>query len=741
MKNQNEIVELEGKVESIRYYKEETGFCIFSLDVKGELIICKGNTSILQEGDFLHVAGKVVVHKIYGSQVDVKEIRHILPTEPEDIEEYLASNTIKGIGKVLAKRLVKAYGLDTFEVLEQQPEKASKEVKGYSLKKAEDIAEQLKSKHASREDELFFIKFGISKKLSIKIQDFYKKKGGFQNVIKNNPYQLIDDIEGISFQKADMIAYSVGIPKDSQYRIQHGILFVLNDALHQGHTYLPVQLLLGRSQTLLDLPVSVIQSELDSMVATEQLVCTYKRGEEKDIRYFLTSYFRMEQIIAEKLFYLSQAGNKTSLKEDEIRELIQETEEELNVSLDETQREAVYSAVTNGFLIITGGPGTGKTTTLNVALRVFEQMRMALQLAAPTGRAAKRMTEATGRAASTIHRMLPNPDEDDMIDADVVVIDESSMIDIPLMSMLLKYLKIGTKLILVGDVDQLPSVGPGTVLRHLIESECFPVVRLTKIHRQAEESSIVVNANKINRGIIPSVEKIQAKDYFCIRGNDPAKLKDSIKTLVLEKLPSYFGIGPKEIQILCPMRKGDLGMHDMNSFMQETLNPPEEGKTEIVLNNTIFREGDKVIHIKNNYQMQWVSLSGEEGTGVFNGDVGVIKKINPEKKSVLVCFDDDKLCPYTYENLEELELAYALTIHKSQGSEYPVVLIPLMNGGIPNLFNRNLIYTAVTRSKMCVGILGNMQTYARMILNDKSAIRYSALKEKVQTCFSVLNED
>ncbi len=732
-------------VEKIKYRNEENGYTVLETGWEGEDYVLVGIFPYINEGDLVEAKGRMVEHPVYGEQLQVEEYELKAPEDTVSMERYLGSGAIKGVGAALAARIVRRFKADTFRIVEEEPERLA-EVKGISEKLAQSIAEQMEEKREMRQAMIFLQQYGISMNLALKI---YQEYGPLlYGIIKENPYKLADDIQGVGFKIADEIAQKVGILMDSDYRIRSGIFYCLLQSVVNGHTYLPQGELLAGASDLLHVKAEVMEKHLMDLQMEKKIVVKAGEGEGLGRHIYASQYYYMELNTARMLHDLNLKGSEP---EGAIRDRLEVICKEEGIEADEMQIEAVIRAVNSGLLIITGGPGTGKTTTINTIIRYFEQEEMTILLAAPTGRAAKRMTEATGYEAKTIHRLLelsgvPDDDrstsgmrfergEENPLDADAIIIDETSMVDIYLMHALLKAVSPGTRLILVGDVNQLPSVGAGNVLRDLIESEEFPVVCLNRIFRQAAESDIIVNAHKINGG-----EQIllgrRSKDFLFIRGEQPDIIIRSMVTLVTEKLPGYVHADPFDIQIMTPMRKGALGVERLNGILQEYLNPRAPSKAEKESGGTVYRVGDKVMQVKNNYQLEWQirgSRGGvtESGTGVFNGDIGMIREINTFSEELTVEFDEGRMVDYSFRNLEELELAYAITIHKSQGSEYPAVVIPV-HSGPRMLMTRNLIYTAVTRARRCVCLVGIPEMFQMMVDNESEQRRYTGLKARIR---------
>ncbi|MCD7708493.1 MAG: ATP-dependent RecD-like DNA helicase [Clostridiales bacterium] len=725
-----------GYVDHIIYRNEENGYTVLVLICGGEEVTCVGTFAVLADGENIEAYGKYTEHPAYGRQFQVEDFREVMPQGTDAIERYLGSGTIRGVGLALAARIVKHFGEDSFRIMEEEPERLS-EIKGISERKAMQISSQMNEKRDQREAMIFLQKYGIRTSLAIKIYHAYGQE--IYGIIRENPYRLAEDIAGVGFATADEIAFRVGIRPDSDFRIKSGILHVLMQGSLEGHTYLPMEELTERAHKLLGVDAAQVQDQYMNL-AMERKVVIKKTGEASQV--YANSFYYMEVNSAAMLRRLDIGYDVPDI---EIEERLRQIEKQTGMELDELQAEAVREAVKNGLFVLTGGPGTGKTTTINTIIRYFEMEGMDIFLAAPTGRAAKRMSETTGCEARTIHRMLELSGNDDgrttferneknPLETDVVIIDEMSMVDISLLCALLKAIMPGTRLILVGDVSQLPSVGPGSVLKDIIDSKMFHTVSLTRIFRQASTSDIIVNAHKINHGERVSLDN-KSRDFFFLKRYDADKIINVTLQLVKEKLPKYVDAGEYDIQVLTPMRKGLLGVENLNNVLQHYLNPPEKGKREKEHGSVRFREGDKVMQMKNNYQLPWevrskYGLVVETGAGIFNGDMGIIEEINDFSEKMTVVFDEGKTVEYPYKLLDELELAYAITIHKSQGSEYPAIVIPLLSG--PRmLMSRNLLYTAVTRAKKCVTIVGDDRTFYQMIENNSEQRRYSGLRDRL----------
>lgn len=729
-----------GYVDHIIYRNEENGYTVLALEEEGTELTCVGTFQYIGQGEAIEAQGHYTEHAVYGQQFHIESFQTKIPEDAAAMERYLGSGAIKGVGAALAARIVKHFGEDTIRIVEEEPERLA-EVKGISERKAQEIARQIEEKSDMRKAMIFLQKYGISLNLGAKIYQQYGQE--LYQVLRENPYQMAEDIPGVGFKAADEIAEKIGIRRDSAYRVKSGLLYTLLLATGQGHIYLPRQELYHQATALLQVDEETLEKHLMDL-AIERKAVLKEMGAGPVV--YGAQLYHLELNTARMLRELNVEISRDLTRIDS---RIQAMEAETGLRLDERQREAVREAASHGLFVLTGGPGTGKTTTINAMIRYFEGEELSIQLAAPTGRAANRMTEATGWEAQTIHRLLElsgaleestagahfERNAQNPLEADVVIIDETSMVDIYLIHALLAALSVGTRLILVGDVDQLPSVGPGNVLRDIIGSKAFPVVELTRIFRQAVKSDIVVNAHKINRGEQVELSN-KSRDFFFLERQEAILALRVVIALIQEKLPKYIQADPMEIQVLTPMRKGVLGVEQLNPFLQKYLNPPDASKKEKEYGHTLFRQGDKVMQIKNNYQLEWeirgqYGIAAEKGVGVFNGDIGRVREINEFAGIMTVEFDQGKYVDYSFKQLDELELAYAVTIHKSQGSEYPAVVIPLLTGP-QMLMNRNLLYTAVTRAKKCVTLVGSVQTFRQMIANKREAGRYSALDVRIQ---------
>ena len=735
-RQQTEDETINGYVDHIIYRNADNGYTVLVMICDEEEVTCVGTFSDIAEGENIEAHGNYNDHPTYGRQFAVKSFEEKAPQDEMAIERYLGSGAIKGVGIALAARIVRHFKSDTFRIIEEEPERLA-EVKGISERKAMEIADQVNAKRDLRQAMIFLQQYGISTTLAVKIYNTYGQE--IYGILKENPYRMADDVDGVGFRTADEIASRVGIRTDSDFRIRSGIQYALLQASNEGHTYLPMPELTQRASNLLQIEPEYIEKHYMNL-AMDRKIIMRQAGNTTQI--YASSFFYME---ANTATMLKQLNANFNVPDIEIEERLRQIEKQTKMDLDEHQVEAVKEAVRNGLLVITGGPGTGKTTTINTIIRYFELEGMDIFLAAPTGRAAKRMSETTGFEARTIHRMLElnggmegnagfEKNEQNPLETDVIIIDEMSMVDISLMYALLKAIAAGTRLILVGDVNQLPSVGPGSVLKDIIDSNEFHTVKLTKIFRQASTSDIIVNAHKINRGEPVSLDN-KSMDFFFLKRYEADKIINVTLQLIKQKLPKFVGASEYDIQVLTPMRKGLLGVERLNGILQMYLNPADKRKREKEHGGTIFREGDKVMQTKNNYQLEWeirskYGLCIDKGTGIFNGDMGIIEEINDFAETMTVSFDEGRMVEYPYKLLDELELAYAVTIHKSQGSEYPAVVIPLLSG--PRmLMNRNLLYTAVTRAKKCVTIVGNDITFNQMIENNSQLKRYSGLRDRL----------
>lgn len=732
------LEKLTGYVEHIIYRNADNGYTVLNLVSGEEEITCVGTFSAIAEGENIEALGEYTEHPTYGRQFKTESFEEKAPEDEEAIERYLGSGAVRGVGLALAARIVRRFKKDTFRIIEEEPERLA-EVKGITEKKAMEIADQINQKRDLRQAMIFLQQYGITMNLAVKVYQEYGQE--VYGIIRENPYRLADDIEGVGFRTADEIAARVGIRLDSDFRIRSGILYILQQAGGEGHTYLPKEELTERAARLLEVDGAQIEKQYMDLAIARKIIIKQPEGEPAQI--YAAAFYYME---ANTAVMLKQLNVRYDVPDTEVEQRIRSIESQTGMQLEEHQLAAVKEAVQSGLLVITGGPGTGKTTTINTIIRYFGMEGMDIFLAAPTGRAAKRMSETTGCEARTIHRMLElnggmegnagfERNEQNPLEADVIIIDEMSMVDISLMNSLLKAVPAGTRLILVGDANQLPSVGPGSVLRDIIESDICNVVKLSKIFRQASSSDIIVNAHKIQQGEEIALDN-KSRDFFFLRRYEADVIINVVLQLVLQKMPKYVNATVYEIQVLTPMRKGLLGVERLNGILQQYLNPPAKHKAEKEHGEIVFREGDKVMQVRNNYQLEWeirtkTGFVVEKGTGVFNGDVGIVCEINEFAETMTVEFEEGKKVEYPFKLIDELELAYAITIHKSQGSEYPAVVIPLLLGPAM-LMNRNLIYTAVTRARKCVTLVGDETTFARMVRNTSQQKRYSGLRARLR---------
>ena len=733
------LEEIEGNVSHIVFRSEETGYTVCSITDKGEEFTLVGSFSHISVSEKIKAKGRWKEHPVYGKQFSVEEYQLEVPDSLFGIEQYLASGAIKGIGKAIAARIVKKFKEDSLRIMEEEPERLA-EIHGISMQKAMDIATNLSGQREQQDIFLLLQGYGISLNLSYKIYQHFQ--GETLRVLQENPYRIAEELEGVGFKKCDELAKKVGVEKESPFRMRAGINYTLLQGEWHGHCYLPFSILKREAERILEMPLEDLEEQLLEL----QLQGKVKvKGENV---YRAGTYYR-EMRVASRLLQLNVEEEEAHV--DSWEKSIDKLLEREKITLDPLQRKAVSLAASSGVLVITGGPGTGKTTTIKTILQLFTGQGKSIALAAPTGRAAKRMGEATDYPAKTLHRLLEymgredqeqedrdfslfQRNEENPLEYDVLIVDEMSMVDLYLMDALLRAVPVGCRLILVGDSEQLPSVGAGNVLKDIIASQCMKTISLKKIFRQAMESDIVVNAHKINQGIEPDLGK-KSRDFFFIRGQEPKQILENIAILMKEKLPKYLSTDPLSIQVMSPQKKGLLGVENLNRFLQERLNPPGKNKPEVEGSGNIFRLGDKVMQIKNDYQLAWeipgnFNLPIESGEGVFNGDIGKITEINAYQKTVTVFFEERKVV-YNFQDLENLELAYAITIHKSQGSEYPAVLLP-MYPGPKMLMSRNILYTAITRAKSCVCLLGHPKVFLEMLHNEQELKRYSGLAKQLQ---------
>ena len=766
----------EGIIEKIIYKNDETGYAVFSVEGEDGDETFVGNLYGVGEGLYIIAEGDYVNHPQYDVQFKFTSCEIRMPDDVIGIERYLASGIVKGIGEILAKKIVKKFKADTIRIIEEEPERLA-EISGISERKAISIATSYAEKKEFRQVIMFLSGYGISVNLAIKIYNEYGDT--VYEILRHNPYKLAEDIAGVGFKTADDIARRMGVEQNSEYRIRSAIVYVLNESTQEGNMHLPKEDVVQRTIALIrdrssadeygdysysvsygyaeyesaDSAVSefektgeLVENQLMELALEGKLII--KNVDGVDACYTAANYY-VELKSARLLLDLQL---RFDYPENELDAELARIEKDMDVTLDEQQRNAVKSAISAGVAVITGGPGTGKTTIIDAIIRYFLGRKMEIKLCAPTGRAAKRMTESTGRPAETIHRLLefsgtPEDTEEDKrglrfgknsdnpLECDAIIVDEMSMVDSFIFYSLLQAVTNGTRLILVGDVNQLPSVGAGNVLKDIISSDCFPVTKLTKIFRQESGSDIVYNAHRINQGEHLEITN-KNKDFFFIPKSGAKAITSEIRELILDNLPPYLGIEPSDIQVLAPMKKGEVGVERLNERLQAFVNPAWPDKDEVTRNDVVFRTGDKVMQIKNNYKLEWkiYGKNGyvlEEGVGVFNGDVGLITEISHYEEELTVTFDDGRTVTYEFNALNELEHAFAVTIHKSQGSEYPVVILPLFSGP-PKLLTRNLLYTAVTRAKRMVVVVGNLRLVNQMIDNKDEQKRYTTLGKRLQ---------
>ena len=723
---------IEGYVDHIIYRNADNGYTVLVLVCNEEEETCVGVFSDIAEGENIKAKGSYTEHPTYGRQFQVKSFEEKAPQDEVAIERYLGSGAIKGIGIALAARIVRRFKADTFRIIEEEPERLA-EIKGISQRKAMEIADQVNQKKDLRQAMIFLQQYGINTTLAVKIYKTYGQE--IYGILKENPYRMADDVEGVGFRTADEIASRVGIRTDSDFRIRSGIQYVLLQAAGEGHTYLPMQELTQRASRLLEVDPEHIEQHYMNLAMDRKIIM---RQVEDSTQIYAATYFYMEANTATRLTQLNAVFDVPDI---EIEDRIRKIEKKTGMDLDEHQVEAVKEAVRNGVLVITGGPGTGKTTTINTIIRYFELSGEDIMLAAPTGRAAKRMSETTGYEARTIHRMLElnggmegnagfERNEQNPLETNLIIIDEMSMVDTLLMEHLLRGMRLGARLIMVGDSDQLPSVAAGNVLRDLIQSGLVPCIHLERVFRQAAESLIVTNAHAIVRGEMPELG-CRTGDFFFLQHPDAFDQQRLVVDLVSRRLPKSYGYDPlRDIQVITPAKQGPLGTRELNRLLQNKLNPPMKGKSEAVLMGRTLREGDKVMQVRNNYDIVWQQPDGTAGTGIFNGDMGMIEMLDNGSKTIQVRFED-KLATYSFENQDQLEHAYAVTVHKSQGSEFEAVVMPLERRH-PRLHYRNLLYTAVTRARRLLIMTGQKETVYAMVQNDRRTLRYTNQKEMLR---------
>lgn len=742
----SEIITVTGTVEEIIYTNPDNGYMVCDIDSPDEgMFTATGYMPYISEGESVALSGNWSTHPDYGEQFRVSYYETVLPSDEEAILKYLSSGIVAGIREATAKKLIEQFGTEVLDIMLREPERMA-EIKGISREKAKKIGESFAEIQSIQSIVMFLQKYNVSANMAVKVHNVLGAKA--VETIKENPYVLADRVDGISFKTSDTIAFNMGLPKNSMLRIRTGVKYILQDAAYtNGHTYLPKQTLIEHAAYNLKVEEHEVEAAVADLLSTRDIFID--NVENTDV-YYLFSYYEAEYYVARRLAAMVNHIPKYTMTEKQAEAAIAEIEEYNGITLAAEQKNAVRTAIFTDCMVLTGGPGTGKTTTINAIIQVLEKLKLSVSLAAPTGRAAKRLTQLTGCEAKTIHRLLGTQmnsegfhtfthHEENPLKSDVIILDEVSMIDINLMSSFLKAVKHGAKLIFVGDADQLPSVGPGNVLRDMVSGNTVPVIRLDKIFRQAEESLIIVNAHKINRGELPDLG-VKSSDFFFLRRQTPEQTSFTVVDLFKNRLPKSYGVNPvSHIQVLSPTKKGLAGTVNLNKLIQSHINPPDAIRPEHIYGGTIFRIGDKVMQIKNNYDIVYSRRNGEKGMGIFNGDMGIIESISERDKCMTIIFDEDKEVEYPFAGLDELDLAYAITVHKSQGSEFPIVIMPVCSFA-PMLMNRNLLYTAVTRAKDMVVLVGSEKTVQRMTRSNQFEDRFTGLNEKLLTLKRILDE-
>lgn len=731
----NKIV-INAAIEHIVYSNPDNGYAICEVNSKEEgQFYAVGYMPSISEGEHAELTGSWVTHPEYGEQFKVDMYTTVMPSDEVSIIKYLASGVVKGVREATAKKLYAEFGNDVFEIIATSPEKLSK-IKGISLERAQTISKSFNEQRAVQNIIMFLQQYNISPNLAVKVHRIFGPEA--VNKIKDNPYSLASSIDGISFRSADTIAFSLGLPKNSPQRIESALIYFLKEAAYtNGHVCMPMDLLIEHSVYELKVSEAEVSNALSELIAKRDVITDIT---DKTKVCYIYSHYHDEKYIADRLVSMAKSNNKFTMSEAEAEKKIDSFEKESGISLAPEQRNAVVTALSGGCMILTGGPGTGKTTTINTIIKLLSELKLKVALAAPTGRAAKRMSQITGKDAKTIHRLLGaqvsgnthifTHDEETPLNDDVIILDEVSMVDTPLMASFLRAVKRGGKVIFCGDSDQLPSVGPGNVLHDIIKSGAVPVIKLTRIFRQSEESLIILNAHRINKGELPELDD-RTKDFFFMRRHTPSDALETILQLYTTRLPKTYSVNPiSDIQILSPTKKGVTGTVDLNRSLQSHINPPDSKKNEHKYGQIIFREGDKIMQTKNNYDLPYSCTNGEKGEGIYNGDMGIINTIHPSEKYMIITFDEDKTVEYPFSNLDELDLAYAITVHKSQGSEFDYVIIPACSY-MPMLMSRNLFYTAITRAKKMVIIVGSEKTVVNMTNNNSYTKRFTGLDERL----------
>lgn len=719
---------IKGMIQEVIYRNEDNNYTVVLIEMNKEFITATGKFPIINEGEWVELSGKFILNKKYGEQFAVDSVKLSPPNTKDGIIRYLSSGLIPGVGPITATNIVEKFGEATLDIIRFNPERLS-EVRNVSKRKAEDICKAYEEVHQMQNAVMIMQQYHISTNLAIKIYNQYGE--GTEDILKNNPYKIVEDVSGVGFFTADKIAMAMGVEKNSAFRIRAGILHVLRENSDKnGNTYMQINALIEGVYEILKLPD--LQNKVEEVV--EKLIIDgflQKLIIEDEEVIALSQYYRIEKVLADTLLLLDADSECSQVDIEQDISLYEQTN---HISMHEHQKQAVRIAVSNGVSVITGGPGTGKTTIIKCILQIFKNMGKKVKLMAPTGRASKRLSESTGQEASTIHRALEMTGGDEnrftfnsqtKLSYDVIIVDEVSMVDSQLMYYLVRAIKRGAKLVLVGDKDQLASVGAGNVLSDILSSGCFATMCLTQIYRQSEDSLIIVNAHEINNGKMPKLDN-KSRDFFFERKESNEEVLQSIIDMCTTRIPNFMGVDSSNIQVLAPMKGGVVGIDNINKSLQDKLNPSSLSKVEVETENVIYRVGDRVMQTSNNYERSWTK-DGVFGTGVFNGDIGVISDIDINTSEVIIEFEDGRIARYIKGDLSEITLSYAITIHKSQGSEFDVVIIPAISGP-PMLLTRNLLYTAVTRAKKMVVIIGTKQCVARMVHNNYTKIRYTMLK-------------
>ncbi len=733
----SEIITVTGTVEEIIYTNPDNGYTVCVIDSAEESIFtATGYMPFISEGESVALSGNWTQHPDYGEQFKAEYYETVLPSDEEAIVKYLGSGIISGIREATAKKLVAHFGTEILDIMLQNPERLA-EIKGISREKAEKIGKSFAEARSMQNVVMFLQQYSITANMAVKIHSVLGSNA--VEMIKKNPYILADMVDGIAFKTADTIAFNMGMPRNSLDRIKAGVKHILRDAAFtSGHVFLPKTVLIEHSVYTLKVEESEVEAAISALVGSKDIFPDNVGGINA---YYLYEYYEAEYYISRRLIALVNSEQKFTMNENEAERAIDEYKAESDIHLATEQRSAVVTALVSGCMVLTGGPGTGKTTTINTIIKLLEDLKLSIALAAPTGRAAKRMSQITGCEAKTIHRLLGvqrasdgynvfTHNEENPLSADVIILDEVSMIDITLMSTFLKAVKRGARVIFSGDADQLPSVGPGNIIHDMIESKTIPVIQLNQIFRQAEESLIIVNAHRINHGELPELKE-HASDFFFLKRRTPEESAYTIADLFKNRLPKSYGVDPlSSIQIISPTKKGLAGTVALNKLLQSHINPYDELRPQYAYGSITFRVGDKVMQTKNNYDIPYTREKGEDGTGIFNGDMGIIEAIFVRDKMMVIVFDEDKRVEYPFTNLDELDLAYAITVHKSQGSEFPIVVMPVCSFA-PMLMSRNLFYTAVTRAKDMVVLVGSEKTVANMTMNNQYRERFTGLCEKL----------